>query len=451
MTFGFMALLAFIGLVLAIVGGVPGVAALGPVYAVLLFIGAVIPCLVIGNYVDDLRRNAVIAQIIYSFFSVAMAAVFLVFWGLEYSWTFPLYDLSVQIAVGNLAVMIAVVETFFALYLIVKWNDVAPPPGIYVERDRGKARQIVESFIPTPLTPSLVSPDGESTLSEDDSRRILEVKRVTTEEGMAVLCSNCGGATPLTKAQDDNTLVCDFCGVTLGLSSVFVPCEIHPEYLAATSCDVCGEHFCRMCLTAQEPPVDQRWHGSIVHICQNCFEGRYRPAVTTTSLVLPIDQLFDQAGSRFSRIGGIYRKFLGKYSAVMKYILEFTLRLAASVMKAGGKGSSNDGAAMVLIAIVVAVVAVPLAIGFLLLLGAVVIIPFLFYAGLVGVTIEAVKIISRTDFLSLSDAREKGVVVGRPATMKESTLREDQRDWEFRGLRQLNESQVSDTYSRRQG
>lgn len=254
----------------------------------------------------------------------------------------------------------------------------------------------------------------------------------------------------MTKVEDDNTLVCDYCGVRLGVSSVFVPCENHPEYLAATNCDVCGEHFCRMCLTAQEPPVDKRWKGSIVHICQKCFEGRYRPAVTTTSLVLPIDQLFDKAGSRFSRVGGIYRKFLGKYSAVMRYVLEFTLRLAASVMKAGGKGNSNDGAAMVLIAVVVAVVAIPLAIGVVLLLGAIVIIPFLFYAGLVGVTIEAVKIISRTDFLSLSEAREKGIAVGAPAKTKESTLREDQRDWEYRGSRYAGERHVTETYFRRQ-
>jgi hypothetical protein len=435
MTFGFLGLVAGAILIAAVIMGVggPAVASLGLVYATALFVGVAIPGLVIGNFVDDLRSWAVKAQIVYSAIAALLCALFLAIWGIDYGWGFPWIE--GDIAVGRLGVFVLVAEGLFAGYLLVNWRKVVPPPGALIERDRGRARQIVAGLQPTPMLPSMYGPDGESTLSPDEMQRILEVRRVTTEEGMAMLCSNCGGANPVTEIAEDNTLVCGYCGVRLAVGSVFVPCQDHPEYLAATSCSVCGKHYCRRCLTAQEPPVDERWEGSSVHLCRTCFEGRYRPAVTTTSLVIPIDQLFSKAGSRFSRIGGIYRSFLGKYAKVMRYVLEFALRIAGSIMKGGGKaggGSSDDGAAMFLIALVIIVVAIPLAAFVILLLGAIVIIPLLFYAGLIGVTIEAVKIIRRTDFLSLDQARREGLEVGRPVKKKESTLREETRDWQTR-------------------
>jgi hypothetical protein len=253
---------------------------------------------------------------------------------------------------------------------------------------------------------------------------------VTTEEGLAILCSNCGGATPLTKVHDDNTLTCDYCGVQLAVSSVFVPCQNHPEYLAATTCAVCGEHFCRMCLTAQEPPVDPRWEDSTVFLCQKCFEGRYQPAVTTSSLVIPIHELFGKAGGRFSRLGHLYGKFLRAYGGIMKYAIAFSLRMWASMSRGRGGRRGGDNAASAFLIMLLIIIAIPIAVGAALLIAGIVIIPLLFYVGLVGVAIEAVKIIRRTDFVSLQEAREKGIQIGKPVKKKESKLRHTTRTWD---------------------
>jgi hypothetical protein len=328
-------------------------------------------------------------------------------------------------------------QFMFAAYLVARWKTIAPPPGVKIERDKVKARLIERGELPSPLTPHLLAPDGRTTLSDDEGKKLLDVRRVTTKEGMAILCSNCGGATPLTKVEDDNTLHCDYCGVHLAVSGVFVPCENHPEYLAATSCAVCGDHFCRRCLTAQEPPVDSRWEGSTVFLCQRCFEGRFQPAVTTASLVIPIDELFGTAGGRFSKLGNLYGKFLRAYGGIMKWVLYFALRLLQGMGKSGGRGGfkggssgGSDDAAAGIIVIIIIIIAIPILVGIALLLAGIVIIPILFYIGLVGVTIEAVKIIRRTDFVSLQEAREKGIQLGKPVEKKESILRETTRSWD---------------------
>ena len=425
MAFGLLGLIATIGLIAASLG-----AYTNPLYAAAVFLGVALPCLVIGNYVDDLRRWAVVAQIVYSLAAVALTGFLLIVRGIGYTWTVPIFGFSILVAIGNVAVFILITQSLFVLYLILKWKVVAPPPGVYIERDRAKAKLIEEGLIPTPLKPRLLAPDGTTVLTPEETTRILDVRRMETEEGMAILCSNCGGATPLTKASDDNTVQCEYCGVRLAIGGVFVPCQNHPEFLAATSCAVCGEHFCRRCLTAQEPPVDERWVGSSVHLCQRCFEGRYRPAVTTTSLVIPIDELFDQAGTRFSRVGSIYRRFLGKYVSSMRYVLEGALRIAGNVLRSSGGRKSGDNAIMFLIMVVVVIVAIPIAIGVLLLIGALVIIPVLFYAGLIGVMVEASRILSGTDFVSLEKSREQGLKQGRPVKRRESTLRTSTRPWQ---------------------
>jgi len=433
MTFGVLSALGAVGIFVAWQLGSPEIAELGFIYVLLIVFGAAIPSLIIGNYVDDLRRNAVFAQIFYSTFAVVAAGSFLATKGVGYFWTIPLFETEIVLAIGNVGLLIVVVEAIFALYLIIRWNSVVPPPGAIIERDRRKARLIEEGLPLTPLSPSLLGPDGQSVLTPDETQRIMGIRKVETDEGMAILCSNCGGATPLTKMGDNNTVPCNYCGVTLAVSSVFVPCENHPEFLAATTCAVCGDRFCRRCLTAQEPPVDERWEGSTVYLCRNCFEGRFRPAVTTSSLVIPIDKLFAQSGSRFSRVGGIYKKFLGKYLGIMRYVLEFSIRLAGSVARGSSRGGGGDDAASIIIVIIVAIVAIPVAIGILLLLGSIVIIPLIFYIGLIGITIEAVKIIRRTDFLSIDKARKKGIERGRPVKEEESKLREESLRWEHEG------------------
>ncbi|TFF94129.1 hypothetical protein EU546_05325 [Candidatus Thorarchaeota archaeon] len=431
MLFGVLGFVGSIGLVYAWYAGVPDLVGVGPLYALAMLVGVAVPCLVIGNYVDDLRRNAVIAQIIYSAIAVALCIFFLVWRGIDYNWTVPFFDMTFDVYIGNLAAGIMVVEAVFVLYLILNWDAVVPPEGARVVRDKKRARVYEERVMPTPISPGLISRDGLTELTPDEERRILDVRRVTTEEGLAILCSNCGGATPVMEVDKDNTVECQYCGVTLGLSSVFVPCENHPNYLAATKCSVCGNFYCRKCLTAQEPPVDERWEGSTIFLCQKCFEGRYRPAVTTTSLVIPIDDLFEKAGGRFSRIGGIYKRFLGMYGRSMRWVVELAARMAAAIPKSGGGGGGGgDDAAAALLVFILIVIAIPVAIGVVLLLAGIVIIPILFYAGLVGVTIEAVRIIRRTDFVSLEQARDIGIVKHEKPKQKESPMREVTREWQ---------------------
>lgn len=439
MTFGVLSAAGAIGIFVAWQLGVPEIAELGLVYVLLIIFGAAIPSLVIGNYVDDLRKNAVLAQVFYSTFAVIAAGSFLIIRGVGYFWTIPLFETEIVLAIGNVALLIVVAEATFALYLVIRWNHVVPPPGAVIERDRRKARMIEAGFLPTPLSPNLLGPDGQSILTPEETQQVMEIRKIETDEGMAILCSNCGGATPLTKMGNNNTVPCNYCGVTLAVSSVFVPCDNHPEFLAATTCAVCGDRFCRRCLTAQEPPVDERWQGSTVYLCRNCFEGRFRPAVTTSSLVIPIDKLFSQSGKRFSRVGGIYKRFLGKYLGIMRYVLQFSIRLAGSVARGSGRGKGGDDAAAIIIVIIVAIVAIPVAIGILLLVGSIIIIPLIFYIGLVGITIEAVKIIRRTDFLSIDRARKKGIKIGRPAKKEESKIREDPLTWKQENRRQMKE------------
>jgi DNA-directed RNA polymerase subunit RPC12/RpoP len=444
MAFGLLGLIAAIGLMIAAFRGFTN-----PLYAAAVFLGVAIPCLIIGNFVDDLRRWAVVAQMIYSISAVSLTGFLLAVNGINYTWTVPVFGFSILVAIGNVSAFILITQSLFVAYLVVRWKSVAPSPGVHIERDRAKAKMIEEGLMPTPLEPRLLAPDGTTPLTPEETERILEVRKMETEEGMAILCSNCGGATPLTKAADDNTIECEYCGVRLAVGGVFVPCENHPEYLAATSCAVCGEHFCRRCLTAQEPPVDERWLGSSVYLCQRCFEGRYRPAVTTSSLVIPIDELFDQAGTRFSRVGSIYRNFLGKYVSVMRHVLEVALRFAGSIMRSSRGRKSDDNAIIFLIMVVIVIIAIPLAIGALLLIGALVIIPALFYAGLIGVMVEAVRILSGTDFVSLEKLREQGLKKGKSPKQRESTLRSTSRPWQNPTYAKTANQQYKETFFRR--
>jgi hypothetical protein len=428
MAFGVFGLLATIGLLVATYTGI--YATIGFLYSLVIFVGVALPCLVIGNYVDDLRRRAVIAQIVYSLLAVGLTSYLIYMRGLSYSWTFPWLEFTFQVAIGNVAAFIAITQTLIILYLLIKWPEVSPPPGVHVERDIARAKLLEAGLMPTPLEPEILSPDGTA-LSPEDEQRILDIRKVVTEEGMAVLCSNCNGATPLTKVQDNNTLNCDYCGVTLGVSSVFVPCENHENILAATTCNVCGDHFCRQCLTVQEPPVDDKWKGSAVYLCKKCFEGRYRPAVTTASLVIPIDQLFATAGGRFSKVGQMYSSFLGAYANGMKHLWRLPLELLASIGKSGGGGGGGgDNCAGILLLIVIIIIAIPILAAVLMLLGAIIIIPILFYAGLIAVTYEAAKIVSGTDFVSVDNARVKAIHSHRTPKTKESKLRPSVRVWE---------------------
>jgi hypothetical protein len=435
MLFGLFGLLAALGLLFAGLMGYTTITGQGLVYVLAIFLGVALPGLVIGNYVDDLRRSAVVAQIFYSFLAVVLTGLFIFVYGTSYHWTFPWFGSSLDIHIGNLAAGVLLIQLVFGVYLIADWKKVAPAKGTKIVRDRRRARLIERGEIPSPLAPHMLAPDGQTKLTHEEAQRILDVRKVETKEGMAILCSNCGGATPLTKVDHDNTLHCDYCGVRLAVSSVFVPCNNHPEYLAATTCAVCGEPFCRQCLTAQEPPVDERWEGSTVFLCRKCFEGRYRPAVTTSSLVIPIEELFGKAGGRFSKLGHLYGKFLRAYAGIMKYVLYFSLRLLQSMGKSGGgRGGGrggNDAGAFILVLILI-IVAIPVVVGIALLLAGIVIIPALFYVGHIGVAIEAVKIIRRTDFVSLQEAREKGIKIGAPVQHKESVLRAHTRTWDVK-------------------
>ncbi|MFW9912522.1 MAG: hypothetical protein ACFFEU_08615, partial [Candidatus Thorarchaeota archaeon] len=189
-----------------------------------------------------------------------------------------------------------------------------------------------------------------------------------------------------------------------------------------------------------------RWKGSTVYLCKNCFEGRYRPAVTTTSLVLPIEDLFGQAGGRFSKVGGMYRRFLGAYGSAMTKVFRASLQIFSAFGQSGGGVSSGGGSSCggggggsgggggdeccgAILVIIIIIIAIPILVGLVMLLGAIVIVPVLFYAGLIGVTIEAIRIIRKTDFVSLEQAREKGLLEGRKVEVEKTPLRNESRPW----------------------
>jgi hypothetical protein len=193
-------------------------------------------------------------------------------------------------------------------------------------------------------------------------------------------------------------------------------------------------------LTAQDPPVDDRWNASTVFLCRKCFEGRYRPAVTTASLVLPIGDLFGKAGGRFSRVASVYRRFVGAYGRALGWVFRGALEFAGAFLRAGGSlgkggggggggGGNGDNCVGAILLIIIIIIAIPFLVGILMLLGAIVIIPILFYAGLIGVTIEAIRIISKTDFISVEEARERGILRKKEVKVKPSPIRDEVRPW----------------------
>ena len=112
----------------------------------------------------------------------------------------------------------------------------------------------------------------------------------------------------------------------------------------------------------------------------------------------------------------------------MKHLWRLPLQLLASFGKSS-RGSSDNCAGAIIMMIII-IIAIPLIAGLLLLIGAIVIIPLLFYAGLVVVTIEAVKVISRTDFQSIDSVRIQSVIKKKTPKVKESTLRPATRTWQ---------------------
>ena len=191
MTFGVFGLFASIGIFLGTFFGALG--SMGYIYGMLLFGGVAFPCLVVGNYVDDLRRWAVSAQIVYSLIAVILSGYFLYVQGISYYWSFPIFGVSdFGIAIGNIAAFIVASQTLIILYLLARWKAVAPPSETTVERDKTRAKLLRSTHVPSPLEPALLAPDG-STLSQDEEQKILGVTKVITEEGMAILCSNCNG------------------------------------------------------------------------------------------------------------------------------------------------------------------------------------------------------------------------------------------------------------------
>ena len=97
--------------------------------------------------------------------------------------------------------------------------------------------------------------------------------------------------------------------------------------------------------------------------------------------------------------------------------------------KSGG-GGGNDNCVGALLIIIIMIIAIPILAGVLLLAGAIIIIPLLFYAGLIAVTVEAVKVIRKTDFQSIDSARIQSIVEKKKPKVKESRLRPATRSWE---------------------
>ncbi|NHJ14661.1 MAG: hypothetical protein EAX95_13360 [Candidatus Thorarchaeota archaeon] len=150
MSFGFFGLIAGAGVLMAYLLGDPSLSEMGLIYSGLIFVGVALPCLIIGNYVDDLRRRAVIAQLFYSLSAITLTGFFLYNWGIDYGWGIPLFGPTFEIAIGRVAAFVLAVQTAFLLYLVIRWKDVAPPSGMVIVRDRGEARLIESLLYPWP-------------------------------------------------------------------------------------------------------------------------------------------------------------------------------------------------------------------------------------------------------------------------------------------------------------
>ncbi|NWF96026.1 MAG: hypothetical protein HXY34_07760 [Candidatus Thorarchaeota archaeon] len=111
--------------------------------------------------------------------------------------------------------------------------------------------------------------------------------------------------------------------------------------------------------------------------------------------------------------------------------------MLAAIGRSGGGHGSNDNVGAAILIIILIVVAIPVIAFVILLLGAIVIIPVLFYAGLVSVAIESVKIIRRTDFVSLDQARERGLKSKVPVQTQEDKSREVMQEWSRSGEKPL--------------
>jgi hypothetical protein len=145
----------------------------------------------------------------------------------------------------------------------------------------------------------------------------------------------------------------------------------------------------------------------------------------------------------------MYRRFLGGYGRAMGRVFNASMELFSVFGKSGGGGGGSscgggggsggsgcgggggggDDCCGAIIVIIIIIIAIPILVGLIMLLGAIVIVPVLFYAGLIGVTIEAIRIIRKTDFISLEQAREKGLLEGREVKVEESPVRNESRPW----------------------
>jgi len=108
---------------------------------------------------------------------------------------------------------------------------------------------------------------------------------------------------------------------------------------------------------------------------------------------------------RISDSLSLVKDFMLGYFGKMKRFIYWGLRAAAEI----ARGGDSDEALIILLVIIAIVVGIPIALSLIFIAAVAVIVPILFYAGMIGVSIHAIRTLRGTDFVSLEDIRRKKI------------------------------------------
>ncbi len=361
------------------------------VWGIIILLAAGVPSLIISQGLKLMKRAAFILLVPYSLIAAVLSAYEIYFYGYNYVIVVDVAANQIHVNLGYISVMVGVANVFIFLYIILKWKSIVPKKGVtyhYVPRYRREKKVDAISAKVVHVDPSLKLGEKE-----------------TSPDTLAILCPICLGATPVPEDTESNVVKCKYCGAEIALSGVYTPCKNHPDRLAVAKCSVCGNYFCQECLTAQEPPADPRWTGEMVFLCNDCFHGRYVPAVTAAAIANPSFEVLKATKNRMISSLSLIKNFIYGYFGKMKRVILWGLRLAAEL----ARGSDSDGLILIVLGIVAIIVGIPIAISLVTFAATLVILPILFYAGMIGVAINAIRIVRGTDFVSIEDMRLKKI------------------------------------------
>ena len=340
-----------------------------------------------------MKRAAFFFLIPFSLLAAGLSLFEIYYFGYDYVLVVSISSHLIHVNLGYISDIVGALNILILLYILIRWKHIVPKKGVvyhYVPRYRKEKKvNAIEAKI-VHIDPSLQ----------------LGQKETQKGDTLAILCPVCLGATPVPQDVESNTVKCQYCGTEIALSGVYTPCKNHPDRLAVAQCAVCGNYFCQECLTAQEPPADPKWKSEVVFLCKDCFHGRFMPAVTAAAITNPTFNVLEASKERMKHTLSLIGHFIGSYFSKMKGVIVWGFRIAGEI----SRGGDFEGGLYILLLILAIVIGIPIAISLLMLAGAIVILPILFYAGMIGVAINAIRIVRGTDFVSIEEVRRKKIM-----------------------------------------